>query len=224
MERAKLQQLRSQINPHFLFNTLNVILYTAQQEGAAQTTSLLSSLSKLFRHALGSNESQVSLAREVNILNEFFALYHSRFGDRVRMCWHISPQVDLADTMVPSFLLQPLVENAYKHGIGPKESGGCVDIYIEPEGTMLRIRIVDDGVGMDQGKLDALRQSMESASLPSEHIGIYNVAARLRLWGPAYSMDIRSELGRGTTVSLWLPLYVSGSEEDEEDDEDSDCR
>ena len=223
MERTKLQQLRSQINPHFLFNTLNVILYTAQQEGAVQTTSLLGSLSRLFRYALESNERQVSLAREVNILNEFFALYHSRFGDRVRIRWHISPQVDLADTMVPSFLLQPLVENAYQHGIGPKESGGCVDIYMETEGSLLRIRVADDGVGMDAKKLEVLRQCMESPSLPSAHIGIYNVAARLRLLGPGYSMDMQSEPGQGTTVNLVLPLVISGSEEDEADDEDTDC-
>lgn len=98
MEREKLQQLRSQINPHFLFNTLNLIMYTAQQEGAGRTKNLLGSLSRLFRNALGSNEVQVPLSREVQLVDEFYALYHARFGDRIKMCWHLSPEVDLTET------------------------------------------------------------------------------------------------------------------------------
>lgn len=222
MERAKLQQLRSQINPHFLFNTLNVILYTSQQEGAMRTHSLIVSLSKLLRYALGSNESQVPLAKEVNIVDELYALYHARFGDRVRMRWNISPEVDLPDTMVPSFLLQPLVENAFKHGLAPKEEGGCVDIFIAPEGKTLVIRVVDDGVGMDSEALEHLRQSLREPPASGEHIGIYNVAARLRLRGGECGLEIHSEPGRGTEARLWLPLVMLW-EEEEDDGEDPDC-
>lgn len=218
MEREKLQQLRSQINPHFLFNTLNVILYTSQQEGATRTYSLIGSLSKLFRYALGSNESQVPLAREVNIVDEFYALYHVRFGSRMNLRWHISPEVDLPDTMVPSFILQPLVENAFKHGLAPKEAGGCVDIYIETAGKALIIRVVDDGVGMSEEALEGLRQNLRNPPTTGEHIGVYNVAARLRLWGKEYGMDIQSEQGKGTTAILRLPLTMLWDEDGEEDD------
>ena len=221
MEREKLQQLRSQINPHFLFNTLNVILYTSQQEGAVKTHSLLGSLSKLLRYALGSNESQVSLAREVNIVDEVYALYHARFGDRIRMRWNISPEIDLPETLVPSFLLQPLVENAFKHGLGPKEEGGCVDIFIQPEGETLVIRVVDDGVGMSREALEQMRQNLRQPPTSGEHIGVYNVAARLRLRGREYGMDIQSEPGRGTEARLRLPL-VTLLEEEEDDGEDPD--
>lgn len=223
MEREKLQQLRSQINPHFLFNTLNVIMYTSQQEGASRTQSLIGSLSKLFRYALGSNESQVPLAREVNIVDEFYALYHIRFGNRMNMCWHISPEVDLADTMVPSFILQPLVENAFKHGLGPKEEGGCVDVHVETEGKTLKISVVDDGVGMSAEALERLRQNLRNPPTTGEHIGVYNVAARLRLWGKEYGMDIQSEQGKGTTAVLRLPLVMLWDEDGEDDDENSDC-
>lgn len=208
MEREKLQQLRSQINPHFLFNTLNVIMYTSQQEGATRTHSLIGSLSKLFRYALGSNESQVPLAREVNIVDEFYALYHVRFGDRVKMRWHIRPEVDLPDTMVPSFILQPLVENAFKHGLAPKETGGCVDIYIEKEVANLKIRVVDDGVGMSREALEGLRQNLRNPPTSGEHIGVYNVAARLRLRGGEYGLDVQSEQGKGTTATLRMPLVM----------------
>lgn len=218
MEREKLQQLRSQINPHFLFNTLNVIMYTSQQEGASRTHSLIGSLSKLFRYALGSNESQVPLAREVNIVDEFYALYHIRFGNRMNMRWHISPEVDLPDTMVPSFILQPLVENAFKHGLGPKEGDGCVDIHIETEGNTLKISVADDGVGMSQEALEGLRQNLRNPPTTGEHIGVYNVAARLRLWGKEYGMDIQSEQGKGTTAILRLPLTMLWDEDGEDDD------
>lgn len=217
MEREKLQQLRSQINPHFLFNTLNVIMYTSQQEGAERTYALIGSLSQLFRYALGSNESQVPLLREVQIVDEFYALYRARFGERLRLCWHISPEVDLPDTLVPSFILQPLVENAFKHGIGPKEEGGCVDIHIQQEEGTLKITVADNGVGMGTETLEALRNNLKNPPTTGEHIGVYNVAARLRLWGKEYGMDIQSEQGKGTAAVLRLPQILSWEEGDEDD-------
>ena len=165
MERSRLQQLRSQIDPHFLFNTLNVI----------------------------------------------------RFGERVRMEWRISDSLDLTETMVPSFILQPIVENAFKHGICPKEEGGVVRIRVNPlrEKGLLCIRVVDNGVGI---QLDQLRQLRGALSQPGErweHIGIYNVAARLRLLDRNSRFVIRSHPGRGTAVVLYLPL-VENEEEFEE--------
>ena len=217
MEREKLQQLRSQINPHFLFNTLNVILYTSQQEGAERTYSLIGSLSQLFRYALGSNESQVPLLKEVQIVDEFYALYRARFGERLQMRWHISSEVDLPDTLVPSFILQPLVENAFKHGIGPKEEGGCVDIHIQQEDGALKITVADNGMGMGAETLEALRNNLKNPPTTGEHIGVYNVAARLRLWGKEYGMDIQSEQGKGTAAVLCLPQILSWEEGDEDD-------
>ena len=217
MEREKLQQLRSQINPHFLFNTLNVIKYTSQQEGAEKTSALMGSLSRLFRYALGSNESRVPLAREVRIVDEFYALCQARFGDRLRLCWHVSPEVDLPDTLVPSFILQPLVENAFKHGLAPKEEGGCVDIHIREEDGILKIVVQDDGVGMSRETLEALRNNLQNPPTTGEHIGVYNVAARLRLWGKEYGMDIYSEQGKGTAAVLRLPLVLSWDEGGEAD-------
>ena len=124
MERSRLQQLRSQIDPHFLFNTLNVIQQTAGTETAYRTQALIMALSHLLRYSLMSNDEQVPLSREVRIVDEYYSIYHVRFGERVRMEWRISDLLDLTETMVPSFILQPVVENAFKHGICPKEEGG----------------------------------------------------------------------------------------------------
>lgn len=219
MEREKLQQLRSQINPHFLFNTLNVIMYTSQQEGAKKTHSLIGSLSRLFRYVLGSNDSQVPLAREIHIVDEFYALYRVRFGVKIRMNWNISTQIDLTETMVPSFILQPLVENAFRHGLGPKEEPGCVDITIGTEGAMLRITVADNGVGMSAEDLDRLRNALRNPPTTGEHIGVYNVAARLRLLGGECGLDIQSRQGTGTEAVLRLPLVVLTQEEEDPDGE-----
>ena len=109
-ERSRMQQLRSQIDPHFLFNTLNVIQQTASTEKGYRTQALIMALSHLLRYSLMSNDEQVPLAREVRIVDEYYSIYHVRFGGRVRMRWCISDSLDLTETMVPSFILQPLVE------------------------------------------------------------------------------------------------------------------
>ena len=169
MERSRLQQLRSQIDPHFLFNTLNVIQQTAGTETA------------------------------------------------YRMEWRISDSLDLTETMVPSFILQPIVENAFKHGICPKEEGGVVRIRVNPlrEKGLLCIRVVDNGVGIQLDQLRQLRRALSQPGERWEHIGIYNVAARLRLLDRNSRFVIRSHPGRGTAVVLYLPL-VEKEEEFEE--------
>ena len=177
MERSRLQQLRSQIDPHFLFNTLNVILQTAGQEKAYRTQALITALSHLLRYSLMSNDEQVPLAREVRIVDEYYSIYHVRFGDRVKMVWRISDSLDLTETMVPSFILQPIVENAFKHGISPKEEGGVVRIRINPlrDKGLLYISVCDNGVGIQPEQLAQLKAALEEAGatviMPRTDIG-----------------------------------------------------
>ena len=217
MGPGRLQQLRSQIDPHFLFNTLNVILQTAGQEKAYRTQALITALSHLLRYSLMSNDEQVPLAREVRIVDEYYSIYHVRFGDRVKMVWRISDSLDLTETMVPSFILQPIVENAFKHGISPKEEGGVVRIRMIPlrEKGLLCIRVLDNGMGIEPEQLQQLRTALEQPAPRWEHIGIYNVAARLRLLDARCRVVVRSRPGRGTAVILYLPL-VENEEEFEE--------
>ena len=219
MERSRLQQLRSQIDPHFLFNTLNVILQTAGQEKAYRTQALITALSHLLRYSLMSNDEQVPLAREVRIVDEYYSIYHVRFGDRVRMVWRISDSLDLTETMVPSFILQPIVENAFKHGISPKEEGGVVRIRINPlrEKGLLYISVCDNGVGIQPQQLAQLKAALARPGERWEHIGVYNVAARLRLLDKRGRLVIRSHPGRGTAISMYLPL-VELLEEELDDD------
>lgn len=219
MERSRLQQLRSQIDPHFLFNTLNVILQTAGQEKAYRTQALITALSHLLRYSLMSNDEQVLLAREVRIVDEYYSIYHVRFGDRVKMVWRISDSLDLTETMVPSFILQPIVENAFKHGISPKEEGGVVRIRINPlrDKGLLYISVCDNGVGIRPEQLAQLKAALAQPGERWEHIGVYNVAARLRLLDKRGRLVIRSHPGRGTAIGMYLPL-VELLEEDLDDD------
>ena len=218
IEREQMQQLRSQINPHFLFNTLNVIRYTAGQENAPRTQTLLTSLSGLLRYSLASNDELVPISNEVRIIDSLFLLYHVRFGDRIRMEWQFPPTLDLTETLIPSFLLQPLVENAFRHGLSPKEEGGCVTIGMEIEGDRLCIRVQDDGAGMDEARLTALERQMQTPPTHGEHVGLYNVATRLRLLGGR--LEMQSHAGAGTRMTLYVPFVTV---EEETDAEDSDC-
>lgn len=220
MERSQLQLLRSQVDPHFLFNTLNAIMYTAQQEAATKTYTLLGALSRLFRYSLGSNASQVTLAREIHITDSFYSLYRARYGSRLNLRWEIAPDIDPQIVMMPSFILQPLAENAFRHGIAPKEEGGVVTMRIFAEGEILHIRVEDDGVGMKAEDLKALQEKLRKSDIPSSHIGVYNVAARTRMLGEQYGMDFESTEGEGTVASLRLPLIL---EEEDYDAEDDDC-
>ena len=191
MERSRLQQLRTQ--------------------------ALIMALSHLLRYSLMSNDEQVPLSREVRIVDEYYSIYHVRFGDRVQMQWAFSDSLDLTETMVPSFILQPIVENAFKHGICPKEEGGVVRIRMIPlRGKgLLCIRVLDNGVGIEPEQLQQLRTALEQPAPRWEHIGIYNVAARLRLLDARCRVVVRSRPGRGTAVILYLPL-VENEEEFEE--------
>ena len=217
MERARLQHLRSQIDPHFLFNTLGVILRVADEENAPRTRALITALSQLLRYSLVSNDLQVPLSREMRIIDEFFAIYHVRFGERVHIAWSFGDDIDLTETHIPSFILQPLVENAFKHGIVPKEIGGTVRIIVRrlPRYKLLYIAVADDGVGMDREILHAVRARLKNPPKTGEHIGIYNVAARLRLLNPPGTLRLYSRQVRGTRSVLFLPLIETGEEEED---------
>ena len=217
IERARLQHLRSQIDPHFLFNTLGVILRVADEEHASRTYALIAALSHLLRYSLASNDLMVPLSREVRILDELFAIYHVRFGDRVKLVWNMAGDIDLTETMVPSFIVQPLVENAFKHGIIPREKGGLVRVVIRrvPRCGLLYIAVVDNGVGMDRAALCAVRERLQEVPKGGEHIGLSNVAARLRLLDPPGRLRVHSTPGRGTRAVLFLPLMEA--EEEPED-------
>ena len=220
---AKLAQLRSQINPHFLFNTLNVISRMAHIEKAPRTKTLVLALAHLLRYSLESDAEQVPLAREAHIIDEFFAIYKTRFGDRVNLRWQIHPDdMELNDVMVPSFILQPLVENAFKHGISPKIDGGVVEIRVKRKGPWLYISVSDNGVGMPPDRLAVVRQQIRDSHPRPGHIGLYNVAERIRLTGRHCLIRACSRVGVGTSIVMRVPYREITEEMEEQDAENTD--
>ncbi len=221
LEREKMQQLRSQVNPHFLFNTINMIKYTAQEEAAERTDALLASLCRIFRYSLENNEVLVPISREIRIVDEYYSLYEARFKEKISLRWSIDRSLALTETLVPSFFLQPLVENAFKHGLGPKEGAGTVSLTLAQEDGMLTVLVEDDGVGMDDEQLVLLRSRLLDPPIEGEHIGLYSVCARLKLIDVRCSFAVTSTKEEGTAVRITMPLMLA---QEEGYDQDSDRR
>jgi len=195
---AKIEALKSQINPHFLFNTLTSIssLIRSQPETAR---TLINKLSGLLRRLLRSHEHFVTLREELESIDEYLDIEVVRFGPKLRVRKEISP--DTTDVVVPSMILQPLVENSIKHGLSRKVGIGTIVIRSWRENTRVMIEVEDDGMGFMMDRLD---QPMASG------IGLANVRERLRvIYGATYQLRLASEPGRGTTARIQIPELMA---------------
>jgi sensor histidine kinase YesM len=201
LTRAELRALRAQINPHFLSNALNTIRYFVRTDPET-ARGLLLNLSEVFQRALRAGEF-VSLQDELRYAEAYLALEKARFDERLHIEWSI-PNTDLFDHLVPTLILQPIVENAIVHGIAPLAEGGMVKITIEESQNTLLLSVEDNGPGIDAARLaELLNQDKDDNGA----IGLRNVDRRLRtLYGEAYRLVVTSELGGGTSVQIRIPL------------------
>jgi two-component system LytT family sensor kinase len=191
---AKIEALASQINPHFLFNTLTSIssLIRTQPETARM---LITKLSGLLRRLMRSTDHFVSLREELESIDEYLDIEVVRFGPQLRVVKEISPET--LDVIVPSMILQPLVENSIKHGLSRKVGGGRIIIRTARRDGRAVIEVVDDGLGMSEERL---------GEAFGGGIGLSNVNERLRtIYGAAFGLKLTSEAGRGTSVSVEIP-------------------
>ena len=201
LNEARLAALTSQINPHFLFNTLNSIasLIRVHPEQARQ---VIYKLSKILRRLLRQQENLITLGEELAFIDDYLAIEMVRFGDKLRFVKEIEPGT--LDLMVPSMLLQPLVENSIRHGLASKVEGGTIRVRSRLVDKHLQIYVEDDGVGIAEDKLAKLFEA--------QGIGVNNVNERLKvLYGDHYRMWIDSRPGEGTSTGLELPEQASGS-------------
>jgi len=215
--QARLDALQSQINPHFLFNTLNSIssLVRVRPEQARE---LVVKLANILRSLLRKHDAFVMLREEIEFIDNYLDIEVARFGgDKLRVLKDLDPQT--LDVIVPSMMLQPIVENAIKHGLAPKIEGGSIVLRsrLQPE-HRLRIEIEDDGVGMivSDGRFGERRRftrDPDTKDAAVEGIGMYNVAERLRvLYGTNAHMTVQSTLGLGTRISIEVPLLQTDKE------------
>jgi sensor histidine kinase YesM len=196
--KNELAFLQAQIKPHFIHNAINTIVsfcYTDSERAA----NLLVNFSKYLRHIfdIDHKSMMVPLEREVELINTYVEIEKARFGEHINLEYFIEPE--LLSMEIPSFCIQPLVENAIKHGLCKKDAGGTVLISVKKNEGAVNISVCDTGTGMSAKKLDQLRNS-ESAN---EGVGFFNVSRRIKSWKGA-QLDIQSTDGEGTTVTITI--------------------
>jgi two-component system, LytTR family, sensor kinase len=199
LSQAQLDSLRMQLHPHFLFNTLNSIVGLVRDNKNQAAVSMLVGLSDLLRHTLDhSTRQEVELREELNFIKLYLAIQEMRFSDRLRIEFDIDPATVRA--MVPNLILQPLTENALRHGIARSAEPGVVGISSAVENGNLRLMVYDNGAGLHDGW-----QLKGSAG-----IGLANTAARLhQLYDDNHQFDIRNRDSGGVEVMIVMPLRVS---------------
>jgi two-component system sensor histidine kinase YesM len=206
---AEFKALASQINPHFLYNTLETIRMKAYSNDDRETAELLKVLGKFMRRSLAVKDGLVTLTSEVDFTHNYLKLQYARFGDRVSFNILIEPD---GQYMILPLIIQPLVENAYAHGVEKVKQGGYILIAIKNAGKNVIIEVTDNGGGMDKETLTALREKIERGDTSSgKSIGLTNVHMRIKKYfGNEYGMQIFSELGKGTMIKLVLPRDTGG--------------
>lgn len=207
IKEMELKHLQNQINPHFLFNTLNTVSKMAYLEDAKATSGLIETVATLLRYSLGQINKSVSLYDEVEVVKDYFHIQKIRFSERVR--FELNIDASCLTTEIPRLTLQPLIENAFIHGIEGQEEGGIIALNVYQTETHVIAEVCDDGVGMLEEKIKQLL-TLSAADEPhvghSTGIGLANVIRRLELhYQISDVVEIESQLGKGTTIRLVLP-------------------
>ncbi len=202
-KQAELEALKAQINPHFLYNTLESIKWLVKSGDKSKAADMISDLGEFFRMGIKKGEEFIPLHQEIEFEKSYLSLYEHRLGDKLRVFWDIGDELE--GYLLPQILLQPLLENAIHHGIQEKEDGGSISITGCKVNDHLILAVSDDGPGISREKLETIRRNL-AGKLSGNSIGINNVQKRIHLYyGMEYGLEIYSIPGGGTTVSMRLP-------------------
>jgi two-component system, LytTR family, sensor kinase len=201
LARAELRALRAQISPHFVYNALAAIagyIHTNPEEARE----LLTEFAEFTRYAFRGRSPYVTLADELEYVEKYLRLERARFGQRLEVRLQVAPEV--LHAVLPMLSVQPLVENAVRHGV-ERRGQGRVEIVARDIGADVELRVTDDGVGMEAGRGAALLAGQGGG------VGLMNVQARLQAtFGPEYGLEIESALDHGTTVTMTVPKFRAG--------------
>lgn len=201
--------LLSQINPHFIYNILNTVIYMARKQRNYDIVNLVYSFIRILQDGIkvGGEGLQTTVKQEIEIVNHYVQIQQYRYRDRFEVRWNVDES--LLDCLIPKTLIQPLVENALFHGICPKEGAGVISITVFQENNDLVIMVEDDGVGMDEEMIDQLLNggSIYEPGSRLRSIGITNIRDRIRyMYGDTYGLKIESIIKGGTKVKVTIPL------------------
>ncbi|HBU12816.1 MAG TPA: sensor histidine kinase [Clostridiales bacterium] len=213
--QAEYLALQNQINPHFLYNTLEAIRGDALSDGMTHIAETAEALATFFRYTITEMENLVTLEDEINNVENYFIIQKYRFGDKLQMKINIGDdEKKIYQLKLPKLTLQPIVENAVFHGLERKKAGGTVRINIETTGKLLLLSIVDDGLGIREELLARINEKLDKVGYihddrQSTSIALNNVSSRIKLlFGEEYGLHILSTPGVGTDVRITLPLIT----------------
>jgi len=206
LKRAEIAALQAQINPHFIYNTLNAVRIMADMQGATGISDIVRSLGRMLRSAFAGKGEKITVEEEMGILRDYFCILKVRFKNAIR--FEIDAEDGLARCRLLRFTLQPLVENAVFHGIEPKGGAGSVKVSFSGDGGRLVMRVCDDGVGMSAGQVQSLLDEGEGDRPPDDSAGfaVANLHRRIGIaYGEGYGLSYVSAPGEGTCVTVCLP-------------------
>lgn len=203
---AEVRALRAQISPHFIYNSLNAIASFINTD-PARARELVVEFADFTRYSFRRHGDFTTLAEELTAIDRYLLLEKARFGERIRVSLAIAPEV--LSTAIPFLSLQPLVENAVRHGLESKPGGGRITISASDSGEYALITVEDDGVGIDPVAL----QAVLAGTTESIHVGLRNVDVRLRqVYGDAHGLVIDTAPGAGTLITMRIPKFRPGVE------------
>jgi sensor histidine kinase YesM len=216
LKDAKYKALQAQVNPHFLYNTLDTMSGIANSQECKTVGSLCHALSNVFRYSIDMKSPYATLAQEIAHIKNYAYIINVRMNHSIEINIHVDDS--LLEYVVPRLSIQPLVENAIQHGLRNKRGDKNINIGAQLTGEDLEVWVEDNGVGMDTDKLtNQLESSLEDALTKNESIGLDNINARAKiLFGDGYGVKIKSEPDKGSRVILRIPVIVNGGETDED--------
>lgn len=201
---AEFKMLTSQINPHFLYNTLETIRMKARVNKEYEIEELVKMLAKILRSNIQAGEKDVPIQSEIELVECYLKIQQYRFGDKIQYQIHV--QEGTETYVILPLILQPIVENSIVHGLENKEDNGCIYIAVQKQEDGVVITVEDDGIGIEEEKLLEIQRELKKNRLKGEHIGICNVHHRIKLkYGEGYGVTIESARGQRTRVTIKLP-------------------
>ena len=208
MRKADLRLLQEQIQPHFLYNTLDTIVWLIESNEQDEAVTMVVTLSDFFREILSKGKEFISIQEEEKHISSYLQIQEMRYRDILE--YDIQLDQIIYKYQILKLTLQPVVENALYHGIKYKRAKGCIHIHGEKEGEIIRLTVRDDGVGMNEEELAQLRREIEKPCQETEKgFGLANVNERIHMYfGYEYGMNIKSVKGEGTTVEIVIPAIL----------------
>ena len=210
--KNELKALQAQINPHFLYNTLDSIIWMSEAGRNDEVVLMTSALARLFRQSISNDKEQVTIAEEIEYVRSYLTIQKMRYKDKLEYSIDVSPEIN--HVMIIKFALQPLVENAIYHGLKYKETKGNLSIRGYVRGKKAYITIADDGVGMEEAALEHIFDETKKEH-KSNGVGVPNVQKRLKLYyGQEYGISYISRKGVGTVATVTVPLEEQADDEE----------